>query len=31
MARVMEKLGFKRPQAVAAAESTAAEKKGKVR
>ncbi|MGH7810960.1 MAG: recombinase RecA, partial [Candidatus Binatia bacterium] len=31
MARVMEKLGFKRPQAVAAAESTAAEKKGKAR
>jgi recombination protein RecA len=31
MARVMEKLGFKRPQAVAAAESTTAEKKGKAR
>jgi recombination protein RecA len=31
MARVMEKLGFKRPQAVAAGESTAAEKKGKAR
>jgi recombination protein RecA len=31
MARVMEKLGFKRPQAVAAAESVAAEKKGKAR